>query len=56
MIIITNKNEKIQIDDNPVWNEFHQRFYAWGYRWIKSRKKFSSVKGLHNFLTWELTS
>lgn len=43
----------IKTDNEPEYNEFHKRFYAGGYRYIKSKKKFSGVKLLHNFLHYE---
>ena len=37
----------------PHWNDFHSRWYVEGYRWIKTKKAFSTVRTLHNFLDYE---
>lgn len=43
----------LKVTEEPRWNEFHKRFYAGGYRWIKSKKRFSSSELLHNFEHFE---
>jgi len=54
MIIYTNDRQKIETrnGERPEWSEPHKRFYVAGYRWIKSRQKFSGNCLLHNFTGW----
>jgi hypothetical protein len=47
--IVTDKGEKIRLTEEPRWNDFHKRYYAYGNRMVKSRGTFSGVTGLHNF-------
>lgn len=44
---------RVKLVEEPKWSEFHGRFYAPGFRWIKSKAKFSSVCLLHNFVKLE---
>lgn len=55
MIIKTEKNETIKTTEAPRWSEYHKRFYAWGYRWIKTKKHWSSNQLLHNFTSFTET-
>ena len=50
MIYTTDKGVQIKAKEGkaPEFNEFHQRWYLWGYRWIKSTGKFSGNCSLHN--------
>lgn len=49
MTIITDKGIKINLTETPHWNDFYKRFYAYGFRWIKTKETFSTVSVLHNF-------
>lgn len=54
MTITTDKGTIIKLAEPPRWNDYHKRWYAAGYRWIKSRQSFSGNCLLHNFKTYEL--
>lgn len=53
MTITTDKGTKIKVTKTPQWNEFHQRYYAPGFRWIETKQKFSTNCLLHNFKNYE---
>lgn len=52
-IIQTSDGLKIKITEEPRWNSYFSRYYAAGYRWIKTKEKFSSSHLLHNFTGFE---
>ena len=37
----------------PEYHAYYKRWYCAGYRWIKSKKKWSSSCLLHNFQSYE---
>lgn len=37
----------------PHWNDFHKTFYVYGFRWIKTKRKWSGVCILHSFRAFE---
>lgn len=43
----------IKTDETPKFNDYHKAYYVHGFRWIKSKKKFSSSNLLHNFPHYE---
>jgi hypothetical protein len=52
--IKTDKGERIRLSGEPPhWNDYHQKWYAWGNRWIKSKGAWSGTGGLHNFSKFE---
>jgi hypothetical protein len=53
MTIQTDKGEKISTLTKPEWSSYHQQFYVAGYRWIKTKQKFSSNCLLHSFKSYE---
>jgi hypothetical protein len=55
MTITTETGLQIKTSETPHWNEFHKRWYVWGARWIKSRGVWSTVIGLHNFNSYQVT-
>ena len=52
-IIFTGGNY-LKLKEEPEWSDFHQRYYAASYRWIKSKRKFSANCLLHNFKQFEV--
>jgi hypothetical protein len=50
MIYQTNKGERIKAKEgkSPEWSEYHQSWYVWGYRFIKTKQTFSKNCLLHN--------
>ena len=53
MNITTDKGERIKTTEIPTWNEMHKCFYASGFRWIKTRQKWSGSHLIHNFKSFE---
>ena len=56
MIITTENGTRIEaLEGNTIeWDEFHKRFYLWGFRWIKSKGRWSNTLNLHNFEKYEV--
>lgn len=55
MIIQTNKGETIQASDRspaPWFSDFHKAWYVWGFRFIKSKGRYSKSEILHNFASF----
>lgn len=38
---------KYKLTSEIEWSEFHQSYYAPGFRWVKTKQKFSGVDALH---------
>ncbi len=56
MILETNTGIKINTTETPQFNDYHGRFYVWGYRWIETKQRWSSSWILHNFKSFTVTS
>lgn len=39
--------------EEPKWSEYHKQWHCAGYRWIKSKKHWSSSCLLHGFQAFE---
>jgi len=52
MIIITDKGQRILIDDYPHRIEGNPYYFATGTRWIKSRGSWSTSRLIHSFRTF----
>jgi hypothetical protein len=55
MLITTDRGQLLKIIEEPRWNDYHKRWYAAGYRFIKSRATFSGNCLLHNFKSFRKT-
>lgn len=53
MILFTGGNYIETDGEVPHYNDYHKRYYVGGRRWIKSKKKFSNNRLLHNFTHYE---
>lgn len=51
-LVVTEKGVLLALTEEPRWNEFHNCYYAGGFRFIKTKGKFSTNCGLHNFKTY----
>jgi hypothetical protein len=56
MEIKADDGKRFKLRTTPEWSEYHQRFYAYGFRWIKTKQAYSTVSLLHNFKSYEVTS
>jgi hypothetical protein len=47
--ITTDTGKRIRLTEEPKWNDFHQKWYAYGNQMIKTRGTWSGTTGLHHF-------
>lgn len=46
----------IKTEETPKFNDFHRAYYVHGYRWIKSKKTFSTNKTVLSFAHYVVAS
>jgi hypothetical protein len=56
LIVLTETGQKLKLREEPRWSDYHKRFYAYGFRWIKTKQAFSTVSVLHNFKSFILAN
>lgn len=55
MIILTNEGIRIKCDGEvPHFSEFWKKWYVNGFRFVKTKQKFSGCSGLHNFKSFTI--
>lgn len=47
-MIVFAAGNKYRVDVEPRWSEFHQTFYATGFKLIKSKNEFSKTARIWN--------
>lgn len=55
LIIQTSADQIIKCSAEPSWNDFWQHYSVDGFRWIKSKRRWSANELRHSFASFEPT-